>query len=72
MFQALRLCVLELTKDDEVWEKRETNIYVQMKPAEKSKRGHVVCVCVRACTPIACAYVNKRACVFGVAAQQLV
>lgn len=48
MFQALRLCVLELTKDDEVWEKRETNIYVQMKPAEKSKRGHVVCVCVRA------------------------
>lgn len=53
-------------KDDEVWEKRETNIYAQMKLAEKVKET----ACVRVCVCVH--YVNERACAFGVAAQQLV
>lgn len=36
-------------KDDEVWEKRETNIYVQMKPAEKIKEAARALVRVRVC-----------------------
>lgn len=56
MFQALRLGVLESMKDDEVWEKRATNIYAQMKPAEKVKEA--VCtsvfVCVRAQSTCIC------------------
>lgn len=39
-------------KDDEVWEKKETNIYVQMKPAEKVKEATGMCVCACACVCI--------------------
>lgn len=68
MFQAPCPCVLELMKDDgSVREKSDKYLLdVQMKPTE-SKRGRA-CACVH----IECAHVNERACVFGVAAQQLV